>query len=381
MRNKLRRVLVATLSACILLGVLLVMNLGSIYLWSVTPRTPFSEARPPTPPDYTQPSAWSALPELKDLADTVPPSSPGVDQSQAPVDVFYIHPTTYIGGEWNGPIDDAALNTATDRVATLIQASAFNACCAIYAPRYRQANMTAFTSQGKDGLAAVDFAYQDVAAAFRYWREKYNHGRPFILAAHSQGTVMARRLLREAVSGTPVRNQLVAAYLIGMPMSEGNLRQTLPDIPFCDSPEQTGCLISWNARSPGYTERIQVRNVVADTASEVGPTLCVNPLTWRHDTEAAPRERNEGAVFLEATPPQVMPGLTGAQCKEGKLEVVLGGELPRDFMSRLLDRAMGEGNHHPVEYQLFYMNIRRNASERVAAFLRTGAAANTRSDP
>jgi DUF3089 family protein len=380
MRNKLQRLLAATLLACTLLLVLLGMNFASIFLWSVTPRTPFSEANAPTSPDYTRPSSWSALPELHDLADTVPPSSPALEQSQAPVDVFYIHPTTYVGGEWNGPVDDATLNEATDRVATLIQASAFNACCAIYAPRYRQANMTAFTGQVEKGLASLDLAYRDVAAAFRYWREHYNHGRPFILVAHSQGTVHARRLLREAVSGTPLRHQLVAAYLPGIPMSEGALQQSIPDIPFCASPEQTGCLISWNARAAHFTERIQVREPVTDAASALGPSLCINPLTWRHDTEPAPRERNEGAVFLDATPPRVMPGLTGAQCKDGKLEVLLHGDMPRDLMSRLLDHALGEGNYHPVEFQLFYTSIRRNAAERVAAFLRANATTNTRDD-
>jgi hypothetical protein len=62
------------------------------------------------------------------------------------------------------------------------------------------------------------------------------------------------------------------------------------------------------------------------------------------------------------------------------LQVHIDGDLPRDFMSRLLDHTMGEGNHHPVEYQLFYMNLRRNAAERVAAFLRTDATANTREE-
>lgn len=378
MRNGFRRLLISTLLTCTLLLVLVGMNFGAIFLWSVTPRAPFSEASAPAAPDYTRPSAWSALPELHDLADTVPPSSPALEQSQAPVDVFYIHPTTYVGGGWNGPVDDAALNEATDRVATLIQASAFNACCAIYAPRYRQANMTALTAPDEQGLAAVDLAYRDVAAAFRYWREHYNHGRPFILAAHSQGTVHARRLLREAVSGTPLRHQLVAAYLPGIPMPEGALRQSLPDLPFCTSPEQTGCLISWNARAANFTERIQVREPVTGAASASGPALCINPLTWRHDTEPASREQNEGAVFLETTPPQVMSGLTGAQCKDGRLEVHIGGDMPRDFMSRLLDHALGEGNHHPVEYQLFYTSIRRNAAMRVAAFLRARATADTR---
>lgn len=380
MRNKLQRLLAASLLACTLLLVLVWMNFASIFLWSVTPRTPFNEARPPAPPDYSQPSAWSALPELHDLADTALPSSPALEPSQALVDVFYVHPTTYVGGQWNGPVDDASLNAATDRVATLLQASAFNACCAIYAPRYRQANMAVLTGLAEKGQPAVDLAYQDVAAAFHYWREHYHRGRPFILAAHSQGTLLARRLLREAVSGTPLRHQLVAAYLPGIPMSEAALRQTLPDIPFCDSPEQTGCLISWNARAPHSTERIQVREPATDPASEQGPALCVNPLTWRHDTQPAPRERNEGAVFLETTPPQVMPALTGAQCKNGMLEVLIHGDMPRDFMSRLLDHTLGEGNYHPVEYQLFYSSIRRNAAERVAAFLRSTSTANTRED-
>ncbi|HYO64549.1 MAG TPA: DUF3089 domain-containing protein [Archangium sp.] len=380
MRNKLQRILVTTLLVCTLLLVLLGMNFAPIFLWSITPRTPFSEAHVPAPPDYSRPSAWSALPELQDLADTVPPSSTALEPSQAPVDVFYLHPTTYVGGEWNGPVDDPTLNEATDRVATLIQASAFNACCAIYAPRYRQANITAFTGQAHKGQAALELAYQDVAAAFRYWREHFNRGRPFILAAHSQGTMHAKRLLREAVSGTPLRHQLVAAYLPGIPMSEDALRQALPDIPFCDSPEQTGCLISWNARAAHSIERIQVREPVTDAASAQGPALCVNPLTWRHDTEPASPERNEGAVFLDATPPQVMPGLTGAQCKDGKLEVLIRADMPRDLMSRLLDHVLGEGNHHPVEYQLFYTSIRRNAAERVAAFLRANATQNTQ-DP
>jgi hypothetical protein len=75
-----------------------------------------------------------------------------------------------------------------------------------------------------------------------------------------------------------------------------------------------------------------------------------------------------------------MPALTGAQCKNGMLEVLIHGDMPRDFMSRLLDHTLGEGNYHPVEYQLFYSSIRRNAAERVAAFLRSTSTANTRED-
>jgi hypothetical protein len=69
----------------------------------------------------------------------------------AEADVFYIHPTSYVGRGWNASTHDAELNDATDRVATGIQASAFNGCCAVYAPRYRQANGTAFYRPSADG--------------------------------------------------------------------------------------------------------------------------------------------------------------------------------------------------------------------------------------
>ena len=41
---------------------------------------------------------------------------------------------------------------------------------------------------------------------------------------------------------------------------------------------------------------------------------------------------------------------------------------PRDFMSRLLDRTLGPGNSHPIEYQLFFTAIRQNAAERLRAW-------------
>ena len=39
-------------------------------------------------------------------------------------------------------------------------------------------------------------------------------------------------------------------------------------------------------------------------------------------------------------------------------------------MSRILDFLIGPQNYHPIEYQIFYMNIRHNALQRVEAFQR-----------
>jgi hypothetical protein len=39
-------------------------------------------------------------------------------------------------------------------------------------------------------------------------------------------------------------------------------------------------------------------------------------------------------------------------------------------MSKLLDRALGEGNYHAIEYQMFFLDIRHNAAVRTEAWLR-----------
>ena len=56
-------------------------------------------------------------------------------------------------------------------------------------------------------------------------------------------------------------------------------------------------------------------------------------------------------------------------CVDGMLVLRRIGAAPRDLPSRILDRVLGAGNYHAIEYQLFYMNLRENAAGRVAAFL------------
>ena len=43
-------------------------------------------------------------------------------------------------------------------------------------------------------------------------------------------------------------------------------------------------------------------------------------------------------------------------------------DLERDFMSHLLLYVMGRENYHPVEYQIFYLDLRANAVRRVWAW-------------
>lgn len=354
----------------VVLGVLVVtvalaaMNLSTLVRWSMTPSGPFDPSASPAVPDYSDPANWSALPDRDDAGDAAPVGARSIDQRAAPVDVFYIHPSTYIGSRWNAPTDDPELNATTDRVATQIQATAFNGCCAVHAPRYRQTNPLPFMSPSTDGDRAVDLAYDDVRRAFAAFQQRRGAARPFILAAHSQGTALAERLLYDQISGTPLRDQLVVAYLVGGRITVEGLRAHAPSVEPCSAPTQLHCVVAWNARGSDYRpNQWQMAQV------DPGPRVCTNPLSWRNDEQPVPATENLGAMFMETSNRAPRPAFADAQCVGGTLRIRSIGDAPRDFMSRILDWVIGPANYHPIEYQIYYMNLRANAELRVSTML------------
>jgi hypothetical protein len=327
---------------------------------SMTPKETFAEQAPPAAPDYADDAAWSALPGREDAADVAPAALPAGDQRAAPADVFYLHPTSYLGSRWNAPFDDPKVNGASDDGGARIQASAFNACCAVYAPYYRQANGTAFYRPSADGDRALDLAYDDVRRAFHAFLARRGTERPFLVVSHSQGSILAERLLAEEVAGTPLRDRLVAAWIVGAWVPATGIA---PDIPPCRDADDLHCVSTWNARGPDY---VPTAITMADRRGV--PLLCTNPLTWTTDGTPAPASANLGAVFLDSEDTAPRPGFASAQCVDGMLRVHEAQRAPRDFMSRILDDVLGEGNFHPVEYQLYWANLRENAATRLEAF-------------
>ena len=337
------------------------MNLGAIVEYAMTPGVAFADQTPPHAPDYGDDASWSALPERDDAGDAAPEGSPGIVQRTATADVFYVHPTSYVGSQWNGPVDDAELNLATDRVATGIQATAFNACCAVYAPRYRQANGTVFYRPSSDGDRAFDLAYEDVRRAFAAFLLRRGETRPFLLAGHSQGAILLERLLYEVIVGSPLETHLVVAYLPGGSITVAGLQEH--GMRACETPSDVRCVVAWNARGPKYEpEAFLIHR--PDTREK----LCTNPLSWRLDGTHVGEGANLGGAFLETEDRRVRPHFADAQCERGMLTVRHVEFVPRDAASRVLDHVLGEGNYHPVEYQLFFMNLRRNAADRASAF-------------
>ncbi|GAA0628522.1 DUF3089 domain-containing protein [Brevundimonas kwangchunensis] len=338
------------------------------------PRADFSASAAPPAPDYRQTAAWLAFPGRDGLERSVPSGLTAIDEATAPADVFFIHPTTTTDRNvWNARWDASGEAAPLNAPVLLAQLSVFNGCCRLYAPRYRQATLSALGE-----AEAVALAYGDIAAAFRVFIADHNDGRPFIVASHSQGTMHAIRLMQEEVLGTPLQGRLVAAYLIGgyVPADFGKV-----GLPVCDSASETGCVVSWNASKIGSAlSRIIINDKTywwrgAMKSEGQAPALCVNPLTWRagsHDTPT-PAADNAGSLSFPQTPypearttlPALDPGLTGARCHDGMLEVSLPDTAGAGYSDHLTRLA---GSYHLQDYGLFYASLRENAVARTAAW-------------
>jgi hypothetical protein len=341
------------------------------------PTMDFAEATAPPAPDYSQLQSWAALPDRQDAADVVPNAEVQDRQATAEVDVFFVHPTTFFGtAGWNQSLDDGSTNQLTDMFVLRGQASVFNSCCRIYAPRYRQATIYSFMDGSGNGKEALELAYEDVQRAFDYFIEYYNQGRPFILAGHSQGSMHLRTLLERRITGTPLRERLVAVYPIGFSIDREQMAKAVPDVPVCESAEQIGCAVTWNSIGPQ-----------AAPWGDPRKNICVNPLTWRTDGAAAEASLNIGAVaypgtfegtladvkgvpqeFVDAKP-VVEPGAADAQCIDGMLLV------KQIHSQNYAARPMGRDNYHVYDYNLFHMNLRKNVETRVAKYLGSRAEA------
>jgi len=345
------------------------LGLLAALVFAHAPDEAFDAAKAPPAPDYADAASWAALPGKRDASDVAPPGEAIMDPAQAPADVFFIHPTSFFSnGKWNQKLDDADTNARTDSGAIRNQASAFNGCCAVYAPRYRQMTFGGFLKYDANSQGAMALAYSDVKRAFEYYLAHDNHGRPFILAGHSQGARHLRTLLAEMIDGKPLAKQLVAAYDVGTWMDEDwfKARKTLKP---CERADDTGCVLTWSSVLEGADAQKQ-REAFAKRsgyAPEMADKryVCTNPLDWSQSDKLAPASLDMGGwVYGRGDEPRaIVPELVSARCDNGALFV----SKPDDGAFNIA--VLPGGNYHNYDYQLAWLNIRRNAEARVKAFL------------
>ncbi len=318
---------------------------------STKPRNDFDSYQRPGLPDYSLKGYWAALPDRLDAADSTPAGLKDL-QAQSQADVFFLYPTSYLpkkgNDQWNASLDDAKINLKTDATSITYQASIFNEVGKIYAPRYRQAHYHVFfTDDTVSAKKALDLAYQDIKTAFDYYLKNFNNGRPIILAGHSQGAAHLIRLLKEYFDNDSLRRKLVVAYVIGYPVLEDYYTYIKP----CSTKFENHCICSWRSFKIGYKNKI---------LNNAKPVIVTNPLSW--DTQAdvyIDKSKNLGSV-LDDIQEAPRPGLSGAQIYKNILWI----DKPKFKNSFLYFGS----NFHVGDLNIFYMNVRQNATDRLSAF-------------
>ena len=334
---------------------------------ALTPSVKF-EAQPTLKANaYSDPALWFAQPKLPGPSPVLwQPDGMVADTAKYDVAVFFVHPTSYLNkAHWNAPIDDPQ---ARQLGAMLVRANAsvFANAAEVWAPRYRQATVGAFLSDLPAARQALDLAYADVAQAFDAFVAAQPPGRGIVLAGHSQGSFLIKRLLKDKIAGTPLARRIVAAYVIGWVV---DTRRDLPGmgLPACTTPQQGGCAISYLSFADD-AEPATMRQAYERFASPVGAPvaaphyLCSNPLTGGIGG-TAPASANLGGIVpdLKLEHAKVTPGLVGAACNaDGSLRIGAGPDMG--------PFVLPGGNYHVYDYALFWTNLKRDFGVRAAAW-------------
>ncbi|HEX2793416.1 MAG TPA: DUF3089 domain-containing protein [Croceicoccus sp.] len=335
---------------------------------ALTPRGEFVEQDPLAGNAYEDPSMWLSRPGMGNADPSRwRPSSLPADAAPSRAAVFFVHPTSYISrANWNAPLNDAEARSGAETFVRGL-ASPFNRSVDIWAPRYRQAAVGAFFAPGGNLDRAVDVAYRDVAQAFEFFAASIGKDQPIVLVGHSQGALLLKRLLAERIKGTPMADRVVAAYIVGWPVS---MERELPmmGLPACATANQPGCVLSWqsyaepadaSALFDAYNEGVTLDGKpIAKT-----DVLCTNPITGTIDAQA-PASANTGTLVpdTDMTSGRLVAGAVPARCSPDHLLLI--GDPPS-----MGNAVLPGNNYHIYDIPLFWMNLRQDFARREAAWL------------
>ena len=298
--------------------------------------------------DYSQPAHWLAVPTVIDKK----------------VDVFFLYPTSWQKVDKNEPnickIDNPSMIQGAT-AALSRQASAFEPIGNIYAPYYRQADAVYTLSLPEEDQVRVigGIPKSDVFAAFDYYIQHYNQGRPFILASHSQGSDLMRYILAEYMKEHPdVYKRMIAAYVIGYSVTGDYLARN-PHLKFAAGPDDTGVIISYNTEAPVMNGKNPVT---------LPGGISINPITWTRDETLATAAASLGSRMLDKEKNwSLVKNYADARVDKAR-GVVICSTADVEALSPG-NKMLPRGVYHSFDYPFYYYNIRENAANRTAKFL------------
>jgi len=289
-------------------------------------------------PDYSENYYWASLP----------------DSIEKDVNVFFVYPTLFGGtGIMNMDITDDSMRNLVQAV-LLKQAAVFENDCNIYAPYYRQMAMDGLSMDSIVQNKYFSIGLADVENAFDYYIENLNNGRPFILAGHSQGSMVLIQLMKDKLEGTELMDKLVAAYIIGYSVTNNDLSQ-YNCMKIATSADDIGVIITYNTQS----EKATGSPVLLPNAN------CVNPLNWKNTSEYAPKEMNLGAVFFKENGDvdSIVPEYTDAWIDYNG--ALVAGSPDSDSIDV---GSFPKGVYHKYDYSFFFNNLIENVGVRITAY-------------
>jgi len=307
-------------------------------------------------PDYSKKSSWYKIPAVtKDI------------------DTFYINSTVYVmdsfkeGAPEYAPLDNEELLSGFEEE-YITNASVYEASTNVFVPYYRQAGMRYAGEVGKkagNDAAISGTPYNDITAALDYYFENYNEGRPFIIAGHSQGSIITKLLLKKYFKEHPgYYKRMVAAYVIGYSVTKDDLKN-YPHLKFATGESDTGVIISWNTEGKKNVEENAPNIVVLPGA------ISINPLNWKLDETYAPANENLGSLTANEKGEPVIADIgADAQVNLARGVVVTNAksEPMPEQVEKILADFFGADARHENDYTLYYSNIKDNVAKRIAAY-------------
>ncbi|MBQ9421444.1 MAG: DUF3089 domain-containing protein [Lachnospiraceae bacterium] len=297
--------------------------------------------------DYSLPENWAYFAE-------------GDDKD---ADLFLICPTVDMRDEYNMSLEDT--ETKANFLGALnMERGIYEESTRLYAPYYRQAAMKVYSLEPKKRETYMKIAYSDISAAFSWYLEHENDGRPIVLAGFSQGADMCYRLLEDYFDDETLAARLVAVYALGWPCTK-ELVDRCSQIRPATGESDTGVVVSFDCEAPELEESfINPADLKAYT---------INPLNWRTDAEPADSSTNPGACFTDysGTILKEEEGLCGCYIDETRGVLKVTGVDTADYPA--LIPGLPEGSFHIYDYQFFFRALEENVAVRVNRFTGKGA--------
>lgn len=278
-----------------------------------------------------------------------------------PADLFIVCPTVDLGTGGNKNMSLADNEAKKNFYGALnMERGIYEQHCRMYAPYYRQAVLADYDLPANEAEPYFNLAYKDVRAAFVYYMQHENNGRPFVLAGFSQGAEMCLRLLKEFGNEDFVKDNLVACYVIGWRFTTQEAKQ-YPYIRPAQSDDDLGTVIMFNSEAPEVTSSLMVPHGEK--------SFCINPLNWRTDGTMADKALNSGACFTDysGTVVREVPQLTGCYIDSVRGTLKVTDVDKKEFVPGL--PLFNEGVYHIYDYQFFYRNLQQNVNLRIKTFM------------